>query len=107
MNDSLCWAEQFVDISAMEKAIINVARKTFLFHKEEIWIKPTNEDAFDIPQGCLDGAEDSDLVGLYMLNKIKSELPYEINAYGLYRDDFLALVSGTGPQINRIKKKIK
>ena len=69
-------------------------------------MKRTNEEAFDIPQGCLDGAQASDLVGLYMWNIIKTELTHELDTFGLYRDDFLALVSGTGPEIDRMKKKI-
>ena len=45
--------------------------------------------------GSLDGAETSELVGLYILNKIKQELPHD--HIGLYRDDGLAIIdNGNG-----------
>ena len=90
----------------MEKAVIFFSMKTFLFFDGSAWIKKGNEDAFDIPQGCLDGAEASDLVGLYMLDKINSLKNPNLVSFGLYRDDFLSIASGSGPEIDRLKKNI-
>ena len=38
LNDSITWAATLTDINELEKAIINIARKTFLYHKNNIWI---------------------------------------------------------------------
>ena len=53
----------------------------------------------------LDGAEVCELVGLYLLNKIKPLLGS--NNVGLYRDDGLAKVhKANGPKVGRLRKDI-
>ena len=53
--------------------------------------------------GSLDGAEMCELVGLYLLNKIKPLLGS--NSVGLYRDDGLAIVHKVnGPKVGRLRK---
>ena len=72
------------------------SRKNVLYDGEKCWVKTTNED-FDIGQGNFDGAECSDLVGLFMLNQvinIHKVLPRE--DLGLYRDDILGADSRGG-----------
>ena len=55
--------------------------------------------------GSLDGAEVCELVGLYLLNKIKPLL--DSNNAGLYRDDGLAIVhKANGPKVDRLRKDI-
>ena len=88
LEKCLKWAENYTAISELEKVIIINARKTFLFYKGEAWVKKCdNNTNFDVPQGCLDGAEVSELVGLYMLNILSQKLDKEL--FGIYRDDFL------------------
>ena len=51
--------------------------------------------------GSLDGAEMCELVGLYLVNKIKPLLGS--NSVGLYRDDGLAIVHKVnGPKVGRL-----
>jgi len=55
--------------------------------------------------GSYDGAEVCELVGLFLLNKVKSECK-EVEL-GLYRDDGLGITRGlSGPQTERIRKKL-
>ena len=55
--------------------------------------------------GSLDGAEVCELVGLYLLNKIKPLLGS--NNVGLYRDDGLAIAhKANGPKVGRLRKDI-
>ena len=82
------------------------ARKTFVFHQDEVGIKKSTGDGtlFDIPMGAFDGVECSDLVGIYMLNILSGVR--EKGSYGLYRDDGLLAVKGSGPKLEQLKKTI-
>ena len=74
----------------------------FIF-ENEIWIKQTG--TFDVTMGAYDGAQISDLVGLFILSLIKENIP-EIN-FALYRDDGIAHHKKLRPQtIDRIRKKL-
>jgi hypothetical protein len=53
--------------------------------------------------GAFDGAEVCELVGLYILNQLKSKL--KVFSVGLYRDDGLAVMRNcSGSQADRIRK---
>ena len=52
------------------------------------WVKQGNTN-FDVTMGSFDGAEVCELVGLFVLEKIKSTL--NSPNIGLYRDDGLAV----------------
>ena len=55
--------------------------------------------------GSYDGAEACELIGAYMLNRIKLSMPQ--SQLGLYRDDGLCIVpNSNGPKIDKIKKNI-
>ena len=55
--------------------------------------------------GSSDGAEVCELVGLYLLNKIKPILGS--NNVGWYRDDGIAIVhKAYGPKVDRLRKDI-
>ena len=45
-------------------------RKTFLFFKEDVWVKKNNSN-FDVPMGSYDSAEVCELVALYLLHLLK------------------------------------
>ena len=97
-------AETLVHISEDEKHIIRVAKETLLFSNEKCWIKKS-EVNFDVTMGSLDGAETAELVGLYLLSKIKDIIPQ--NHHGLYRDDGLAaIVNCNGPKMDSIRKQL-
>ena len=86
--------------------IITNARKTLLFHHEEPWMKKNEEEDFDVPMGCHDGAEIFELVGTFILNKI-SPIMQEQNNVGLYRDDGLGIFRNLSrPYMERKKKEI-
>ena len=55
--------------------------------------------------GSFDGAEVCKLIGLYLLNKVKTLL--DSSNVGLYRDDGLAVVhKANGPKVDRLRKDI-
>ena len=82
------------------------SQKTLLIHENEPWIKRKGDENFDVPMGCLDGAEVCDLTGLYILSKIKSVFKDQKDN-GLYRDDGLGILRNlSGPQIERVRKEI-
>ena len=55
--------------------------------------------------GCFDGAEMCELMGTFILNKLKNVL--QKNTFGLYRDVGLAVIKGlSGPEIERLKKNV-
>ena len=55
--------------------------------------------------GCYDGAEVWELVGIYILNKLRNII--DVDSIGLYRDDGLGIFESlSGPLIERKKKNI-
>ena len=80
--------------------IIKHTKQSFLFHKDTPWVKKGTN--FDVSMGSFDGAETCELVGLYMLSKLKET---DLNI-GLYRDDGLAASHLTPRQTEVMKKKI-
>ena len=56
--------------------------------------------------GCFGGAEVCELVGTFILNKLKNF--FQNNTFGLYRDDGLAVIKVlSDPEIERLKKNVK
>ena len=99
----ICWSKQFYDFTKQQLDVINNSRKSFLFLNDQTWTKK-NKENFDVTMGAYDGAEVAELTGLYILEKMKKIIkPTNI---GLYRDDGLAVVQGSGPEIERMRKKI-
>jgi hypothetical protein len=88
LKEALEWASTIVNISEQEKEIIMKAKKSLLFNAGQAFVKRTNKK-FDVTQGSFDGAETSDLVGLYLLSKLQ-HLDLDL---GLYRDDGLGVSS--------------
>ena len=58
------------------------------------FVKSNNQSLFDVTMGSYDGAEICELVGLFILNKLA--IKFGKDNIGLYRDDGLILLSGTG-----------
>lgn len=71
--------------------VIQHCRKSVLIHNGKPLIKKSRDNGFDIPQGSLDGAEISELMGIFILYKINKLV--HIDDYGLYRDNRLVVVS--------------
>ena len=91
------WAKQYTNISDEEIEIILETKKSLLVMNGEFWTKK-GETNFDVAQGSFDGAEGTDLVGLFMLSELeKRRLLAEL---GLFRDDGLGASSAI-PQAGR------
>ena len=91
-------------IEAIDENVVKVimrSRKSLLF---DVWVKKENAN-FDVTMENYDGAELCELTGLYILNVLSSE--FGKGKIGLYRDDGLSCFQNmTGPQAERVKKKI-
>ena len=102
------WARQQTAIQDMGVAKILNARNTFLFRNSQPWVKKNKEslaeDNFDVSMGSYDSSECSDLIGLFILSKL-SNIIGSGNG-GLYKDDGLLAIQGSGPEIEKIKKSI-
>ena len=89
LDQSIDWATQFTAITDSDTRIIKHARKSLLFHDGLPWVKRDSSNAFDVTMGSYDGAEICELVGLFILSKLKDTFG---NNIGLYRDDGLVLL---------------
>ena len=72
-----------------------------------MWVKKGNS-IFDIAMGAFDGAETTDIVGLYLLSQLKElseNSDFEISTH-LYRDDGLSWTNATARTTEKIKQKI-
>ena len=74
LGRALDYAQSIVDIDQTKLDIIQHSRKSLLFSGSECWIKK-NDELFDVTMGAFDGAEVCELVGLYLLKKIKNIIP--------------------------------
>ena len=70
--------------------IIMHSRKSLFFCDGNFWIKKGNH-IFDVTMGSFDGAEVYELVGLFLLHKMKH--PFGCNCIGLCTDDGLAVLN--------------
>ena len=84
---------------------IKHSKKSLLFNDGTPWTKIANREGFDVTMGSYDGAETCELVGIYLLHRMR---PIVTNCSGgLYRDDGLIVVNNaTGPKADRIRKDI-
>ena len=103
LNTAISWAKTLNPISNDEIKIIKNCRKSFLFHKNESWVKKDNKE-HDVTMGSNDGAEIAELVGLFLLNGLKRFIKKEHQV--LYRDDFISVVNISGPQVERLRKNL-
>ena len=81
------------------------SRGTLLFQNSEPWVKKAGNEDFDVPMGCYDGAEVCELIGTFILNRLKPIIS-EDNV-GLYRDDGLGVFQNISKtEIERKKKAL-
>ena len=105
MKEVLDFANSHINIPENEKKIINHARKTLLFNKQQAWIKKES-GLFDVTMGTYDGAEVCELVGSFFLYALS--LKYNKENIGLYRDDGLAVFRNVScPHCEKIKKEFQ
>ena len=104
-NRAIEFGKEIYNLSNDDISIIMQSRTTLLYSDDEPWVKKDDEDDFDIPLGCYDGAEMCKLVGTYLLNQLKVVIAKE--NMGLYRDDGLGIFKNmSGPEVERKKKEI-
>ena len=97
LSSALDFANRYLKtpLSQDKIEIIMHSRKSFLFtrdptdpdNKSVPWIKKNG--LFDVTMGAPDGAEICELVGLFLLDKVRTDFPDL--SFGLYRDDGLAV----------------
>ena len=102
LDQSIDWATQFTAITDSDIRIIKHARKSLLFHDGLPWVKRDSSHAFDVTMGSYDGAEICELVGLFILSKLKDTFG---NNIGLYRDDGLVLLDAKSDRLSDKARK--
>ena len=81
------------------------ACKTVLMNGENTWAKKKGDDLFDVPMGSFHGAEVCELVGLFLLDKLKDVI--DRKCVGLYRDDGLGVIPRmSNKNLDGLRKKI-
>ena len=95
-------------ITSIDEKVIDtivLSRKSLLFTNNEIWVKKDNPK-FEVTMGSFDGAEVCELVGLYLLNILKTE--FVGKNMRLYREDGLSCFENeSGLELGKIKKICK
>ena len=102
LNQALDWASQHVTITADDRKLYHHTKNSLLWHQGTTWVKRGDAN-FDVAQGSFDGAESTDLVGLFLLHKL--EEVKEVNK-GLYRDDMLGVTKLKGRPAEKLKQSI-
>ena len=102
-NKALTFASTITPITEETRSILLNARQALLFHDNRAWIKTSG--LFDVTMGSFDGCELCELVGLYIIQKVKESFP-QINL-GLYRDDGLGALKKTPKnKLEKLKKDL-
>ena len=94
MHEAIQWAKHYYSFTEMEIQTITNARESYLFNNSIPWVKKI-DSKFDVSMGAYDGAEISEIVGLFLLNQV-SDIFGKQNV-GLYRDDGLGILNLSGP----------
>ena len=104
LDATLEFASQHTAINELQKETIRNARESILVSGSKIWSK--KEGPWDVTMGAFDGAQVTDLIGIYILHRLKNEIP-EVN-FTLYRDDGLGThKKSPDTKIKSIKNKLK
>ena len=105
LTNVINFASTITSIDEKVIATIVLSRKSLLFTNNEIWVKKDNPK-FEVTMGSFDGAEVCELVGLYLLNILKTE--FVGKNMGLYREDGLSTFENeSGLELGKIKKICK
>lgn len=104
LDRAIKFARSYTNITKDEEEIIKLSKEALLFSNNKCWQKKKNPE-FDVTMGSFDGAETSELVGLYLLSKISKII--DSKCMGLYRDDGLALIEDANRQsLDRLRKQL-
>ena len=106
IRKAINFAKQHVYVHENSIKIIEHSRKSLLWYNDQPWVKIKDENC-DVAQGQFDGAEISDLVGIYMLSLISGEGKiFRTEDSILYRDDGLGITWGDGHHADSVRKKL-
>ncbi len=75
----ISWAKSLTEITEEQISVIKHVRKSLLFYSDKTWVKKSNDSLFDLTMGSYDGAEVSELVGLFILNKLSAKFGQEMS----------------------------
>ena len=107
LSKALQFANRHVILSKEDQDTITHSCSSFLFNEGSPWSKKnTNGDLFDVTMGSYAGAEICELVGLFILDKITSSELFPRSSIGIYRDDGICVIKGSGPQVDKSRKKL-
>ena len=85
LKNTIQFAAEHTDINKKNLEMTFYVGKSLLFYSNRPWIK-RDSDAFDVTMGVYDGAEISELVGIFMLSLLSKKKKNSSNNIGLYRD---------------------
>jgi len=102
---ALSFSSHFVNIPTEHQGIILHSKKSILISNGEQWTKQ-HDSNFDVTIGSYDGAETCQLIGIYLLNLLTTEINLECHL-GLYRDNGLIVCEVTPRHIEQNKKQIR
>ena len=105
LSEALQFASEYVTITDNERHSILQAKSSVLYSCGEPWGKKNSSNLFDVTMGCYDGAESCELVGTYLLYKIKEKFGSTCD-FDLYRDDALGISKASPRQTELIKKDL-
>merc|ERR1712240_404487 len=107
VTKSLKFAGNYTWMGTEDLSLIKNACKSVLYEQENLWQKKRVNNIsslFDVAQGSFMGAELCELVGLFLLDGLKSI--FGLERVGLYRDDGLAVLpNSSGFKVERLKKQ--
>ena len=107
LSKALQFACKHTFLSKEDQDTITHSCSSFLFCEGSPWSKKnTHGDLFDVTMGSYSGAEICELIGLFLLDKVTSSGLLPKSAIGIYRDDGICVLKGSGPQVDKSRKKL-
>ena len=92
LSKAIQFAKSHTTISTQEEMIlVHVRRNVLMDCDNKIWEKNSNPD-FDVSTGRMDGADVSELVGIYLISRLMQK--FDKSMFGIYRDDGIMVVKG-------------
>ena len=102
INLTYIFISNYDNITSNERHIILHAKKSLLYNSGEAGDRKVSSNFFDVTMGSYYGVGSCELVGTFLLHKIKGKYG---NNLGLYRDDGLGIINAP-PCLVWLTKKI-
>ena len=88
--NAIQFEKEITEISSCDMFFIKTSRKILFFNEKIPWVKKDDREDFDVAKVCFDKAEVFELVGTFILEKMKNV--FQNKTFGLYRDDGLGVI---------------